>query len=113
MIRQPGIRLLVTLELFALPTRDGAEDGLRTVAKEVFALQYAKRFSTPEEPLLGSVDVTLAEGEVIDGIEQVGFSHAVVTEEAIDLRRAVDVSLTEIFIVQDGEFVQYHIIKRG
>ena len=107
MIRQPGIRLLVTLELFALPTRDGAEDGLRTVAKEVFALQYAKRFSTPEEPLLGSVDVTLAEGEVIDGIEQVGFSHAVVAEEAID------VSLTDIFIVQDGEFVQYQIIKRG
>ena len=56
--------------------------------------------------------MALAEREVIDGIEQVGFTHAVVSEEAVDLRRAVNVGLMDVFIVQDGEFVQYHFIQR-
>ena len=111
MVRESRVELLVALELLASSAREAEEDGFGTVAKEVLALQDAELLAAPQEPLLSGVYVAFAEGEVINGVEQVGFAHAVIAEEAVDLRRAMDVGLTNVFIVQDGEFVQYHNSK--
>ena len=111
MVRQPWVRLLVALELLALAAWEGEKDGLGAVAKEVFALQHAEILASSEESFFGGVDVTLAEREVIDGVEQIGLAHTIIAEEAVDLRRANDVSLPDVLIVQDGELVQYHTNK--
>ena len=55
--------------------------------------------------------MAFAEGEIIDGVEQIGLAHTIIAEEAVDLRRANDVSLPDVLIVQDGELVQYHTNK--
>ena len=55
--------------------------------------------------------MALAKGEIIDGVEQIGLAHTSVAEEAVDLRRANDVGLPDVLIVQDGELVQYHTNK--
>ena len=102
---------MVALKLLALAAREGEKDGLGAVAKEIFTLQHAEILASPEESLFGGVDVALAEGEVIDGVEQIGLAHTIIAEEAVDLRRANDVGLPDILIVQDGELVQYHTNK--
>ena len=56
-------------------------------------------------PYILAVDgvvVAFAEREIIDGVQQVCFSHTVTTQEAIDLGRQTEFCLLYIFIVEYG-----------
>jgi hypothetical protein len=49
--------------------------------------------------------VTLAKGQVIDSIQKIRFTHPVITEKVIHLRRKEYLSLLYIFVIENGKFI--------
>ena len=55
------------------------------------------------------MDMAFGEGEVIDGIEQIRLSHAVITEKTVHLRGESDFCLQYVFVIENRKLVQYHL----
>ena len=62
----------------------------------------------PHGHLVGQLRVALAEREVVYGIQYVGLSHTVVTDEAVDIGRKSKACLCNVFIIQYGELFKIH-----
>jgi hypothetical protein len=55
-----------------------------------------------------NVKIALAEGQIIDGIQQVGLSNPIVAYETIYLSGETQGGLTKIFIIQDRKLPDVH-----
>ena len=55
---------------------------------------------------------TLAVAQVVDSVEHVGLTHAIVANEAIDLGRELQLRLDDIFIIQYGKLFKSHLSFR-
>ena len=60
------------------------------------------------EHLVGRSRKTSAIAKIVDGVEQIAFSHAVVAQEAVDLGRHIKRGTLDVFEVGECEFVQNH-----
>jgi hypothetical protein len=56
----------------------------------------------PDDLRIYRVGITPAEREVIDGVEQVGLPHPVVSHEAVNAWGEAELSLLDILVVQYG-----------
>ena len=66
------------------------------------ALQHKEILIVVHDLRIDGREGTSAERQVIDGIQQVGLTLTVVTDEAIHLRRQRNVGRQDVFIVDDG-----------
>ena len=55
------------------------------------------------------MDMAFRKGEVIDSVEQIGLSHAVVAEKTVHFRRESDFCLLYVFVIENRKPVQYHL----
>ena len=55
-----------------------------------------------------NIGTALAKGEIIDCIQQVGLTYTVVSDEAVQLGRECQLGLSDVFVVQYGNLLQYH-----
>ena len=98
------IQFLVPAHLLGLPLTEGAADDVGAAmavdSEEVGAEAYVLA--------VGGVEIAFAEGEVVDGIEEVGLASAVVADEAVDVAAEPDVGLGVILEVGEYQPVQYH-----
>lgn len=59
---------------------------------------------------IGKVEITFAEGKVINGIEDVCFSGTVPTDKTIDIARELERCLGAVFKLTDCQMIQMHIV---
>ena len=109
MLRQLVIFLLVALELLTLLPPDGAEDLLRPSLIIILPLQHAHVLLVVDDLAVLRMDMAFRKGEVIDGVEQIGLSHAVVSEETVHFRGESDFRLQYVFVIENRKLVQYHL----
>jgi hypothetical protein len=57
---------------------------------------------------IGNVKIALTEGQIIDGIQQVGFSNPVVANETVYLSGEAQGGLPKIFIIQNRKLPDVH-----
>ena len=109
MVRQAGIFLLVALELLLLPPLHAAIDFLRRAVRRLVEALYHEEIGRVQDVLrINGIARTLAEGQVVDGIQQIGLAHAVLAEEAVQLGRERQLHLLQVLIIKDGYMLQYH-----
>ena len=86
MIAELGILLLVALEDLAMPWAD-LQEQLTLVAEvaSVDGIEHGSLLPVLHGEAVGDREVTLGEGEVVQRIQQVGLSHPIEANEAIDL----------------------------
>jgi hypothetical protein len=111
MVRKALIFFLVTLKLLLLFALHATENFFgASVIGGIFAL-YHKEISRMQHILrVDGVTRTLAERQIIDGIQQIGLSHAVLPKEAVQLVGKSQVCLCYVLIIKYGDTVQYHIL---
>jgi hypothetical protein len=101
MIRQPFVFFFVSLKLLPLPVPDGAKNLFLFAVIVVNPLKYAQFFSGTDDPVVRGMDMTLTKRKIIDNIQQIGFTHPVITEKTIHFDGTNDFRLTNIFIIQN------------
>jgi hypothetical protein len=52
---------------------------------------------------INGIGAAFAKRQIVYGIKQIGFSHSVVTDKAIDFWGKFQLGLRDIFVVDDGE----------
>ena len=109
MLRQFVIFLLVALELLALLPPNGAEDFLQSPLIVVLPLQHTHVLLVMDDLPVLCMDMAFREREVIDGIEQIGLSHAVVAEKTVHFRRESDFCLLYVFVIENRKPLEYHL----
>ena len=109
MLRQFVILLFITLELLALLPPNGAEDFLQSPLIVVLPLQHTHVLLVMDDLPVLCMDMAFREREVIDGIEQIGLSHAVVAEKTIHFRRESDFCLLYVFVIENRKPLEYHL----
>ena len=109
MFRQLVIFLLVAFELFALLPPDGTEDFLRPSLIIVLPLQHAHILLVVDDLAVLRMDMAFRKGEVIDGVEQIGLSHAVVSEETVHFRGESHFRLQYVFVIENRKPLEYHL----
>ena len=105
MFRELVVFLLVAAELLALAAADGAEDIFLAALVVIPALEDAQIFAVTQDLRIRRILAAFAKRKVIDGIEQVGFPHAVVSEEAIHLGRENRFCLRDILVIEYGQLL--------
>ena len=53
-------------------------------------------------------ETAMTKGEIINGVQQIRLTLSVAADEAVDLRREVDLCRSDIFIIKDGNILEYH-----
>ena len=105
-LRQTSILLLVALEMLFRTTFHSTIDThficCLGMVFAIGALQHKKILIVVHDLRVDGREGTSAERQVIDGIQQVGLTLTVVTDEAIHLRRQRNVGRQDVFIVDDG-----------
>ena len=105
MFRELVVFLLVASELLALAAADGAEDIFLAALVVVPALEDTQILAVTQDLRIRRILAAFAKRKVIDGIEQVGFPHAVVSEEAIHLGRENRFCLRDILVIEYGQLL--------
>jgi hypothetical protein len=87
---------------------EGTHDLLFPPVEHKLSFNHEKFF--PVAYILGSdgVEITLPEGEVIDGIEHIGLPPSVVPDKTIDLRIEFKCDVAEVLVVEEGNFSEKH-----
>ena len=104
--------LLVPLELFLLAALEAAgELAVGPAVTRIIALNHKEGLPVRN---IGTVDRTygaLAEGEIIDCIEQIGLSHSVASYETVYLARKSKRDIGQIPIIEYRYIIEQHITK--
>ncbi len=104
MIGKALILFLVAAELLPLSATDTTVDlFFCSLLREVISLQHTYIGIMRDDLRVDGVGIAFTEREVIDRIQQVGLAHSIVPDETVDLGGELQFSLSEIFIVDDGE----------
>jgi hypothetical protein len=54
------------------------------------------------------IEITLPKRQVINGIEHIGFSSAIVSNKAIDFGIKLELDIAEIFVIEQGNLLKKH-----
>jgi len=90
---------------------NAAKDLLRFLFIEKQSLNHCKFLIMADILSIYRVEIALAQTEVMNSIEQVGFTNAVIAYKAIDARRKSDLCCFNIFKVNQRKRLQVHIRK--
>ena len=77
----------------------------------VFSLNHEKILVVGYDLRVDGIVRTLAERQKIDGIEEIRLPHAIMPQQAVHLRREVDVGRENILVIDDGDILEYHARK--
>ena len=108
MLRQTFVFLLVALEvllLSTLHTTGNDERSLLTPVSLLFhilAFQHTERLVVSDDLRVDGVVGRTAEGQIVDGIQDIGLAHTVAPDETIHLGRQLQLGLANVLIVQYG-----------
>ena len=103
MLGQPPVFLLVPLEMLFRPTLHAAVHLLLLAGiGGVVSLQHEEVGIVAHHLGIFRIESTLAEGEIIDRIQQIGLPLTVVSDETVELGRKVQRSRLYILVVYDG-----------
>jgi hypothetical protein len=88
--------------MFFLSSLEAAKNFFGLVIYVVPALNNGYIGAVPDILRVEQVSMAFAERQVINRIEQVGFTHAIVSQKAINLGRQTQIGLLNVFIIQYG-----------
>ena len=109
MIRQPLVLLLVAFELlFGTPFHATVNLFRRTIHILIEPLDNEKISRMQNILRVHGIAGTLTERKEIDCIQQVGLTHAILSEKAVELRRESKIYLFQILVIEYRNAVQYH-----
>ena len=86
-----------------LPAFYTAINILRITSQFVFSLDHQKIGIVLNILIVNGIGMTFTERKIINGIQQVGFAHAVITDKTVDFCRKIQVGLTDVFIIEYGK----------
>ena len=72
-------------------------------------LNNTKRFVVTDDLRVNRVIKLTAKRKIIYRIEHIRLTSAIVSDEAIHLRREINRSLPNVLIIDDGKFSEYHL----
>ena len=94
------VLLLVALEMLLLATLQVAMDIHLPLAPFIRALQHQELLVMRDVLAVDCVAMALAEGELVDSVQQVGLAHAIIAHEAVDLRRKRKIRFPDILVIE-------------
>ena len=109
-IRQARIFFLITFELFFRPTLHSAINLFGcSVHCLIEPLNNKKVLFMTNILRIDRISCTFTKRQKVDRIEQIGFSHPVLPEKAIQFSRKIQFYLLQVLIVQYRYTLQYHV----
>ena len=104
--------LFIPLKLLLLTTFETAgKFVVHTAVARIIALNHKERLTVCNIRTIDRAYCTLAEREIIDGIEQIGFPHSVATYKTIYLARKSKRDIGQIPIIEYRYIIEQHITK--
>ncbi len=76
-------------------------EGGRRIVRKISALEHQEVLAVTDDGGVDGIGGGVAEGEEVDGIEDVGLADAVAANHAVDLRREVERGLPDVLIVDE------------
>ena len=111
---QALIVFVVAAQAFALSAFQRARDHIaRFVGRSVLALEHEEIGLVAHAVTVCEGRSAFAEGEKIDGVEHVGFPHAVRADETIHVGREPKFGLFDVLIVEESELFECHGAKEN
>ena len=96
------VLLVITLEVFPLPTLHAAVYALLCpVLRHIAGIEDKERLVMTQQLGIGDSILTLAERQIIYGVEDIRLAHAVAADKAIQLRREIQRRLPDILEIND------------
>ena len=71
----------------------------------ITALQHQEFLAVADERGVEGIGGGMAEGEEVDGVEDVGLAHTVAADHAVDFRREFQRGLLDVFIVDERQLL--------
>lgn len=106
MVGELFVLFLVPLELLFLPTAQSAIYLFFVpVFKFIFALDHADIGIVLDDLRIDGIGITPAKRQVINRIQQIGLTHAVVAHKTVDFGRQFKLNLRQVFVIYDGEML--------
>ena len=102
MVGQPVVLLTVPFEnLLLMQLETAMHLGIRPLRNAAINPFKHKHLLTPPDILrIGQIGTTLAKREIINGIQQIRFPHAVIPQQTIYVGRKTELRLADILIVK-------------
>ena len=111
---QALIVFVVAAQAFALSAFQRARDHIaRFVGRNILALEHEEIGLVTHAVTVGEGRSAFAEGEKVDGVEHVGFPHAVRADETIHVGREPKFGLFDVLIVEESELFECHGAKEN
>ena len=101
MIRKPFVRLFIFLEYFLHPFLHPAIHVNVFPVPLVHPFQHEKSLPMPDTLRVGQIEITLAHGEMIHGVQYIRFPHPVIPDKTIKSRAKSDTCLGDILVVDN------------
>jgi hypothetical protein len=109
MIGQPVVFLLIEPERFLVISFLNATDAIGFPTLTLIVTMYAEKIHfVPDVLHIHRIEIALAKGEVINGIHDICFAGSVITNEAVDLNRKVEISFSIILEICEQKVLQKH-----
>jgi hypothetical protein len=109
MIGQPFIFLPVAEEFFPVILLHDTLQVFRVpVGSEIGAVHRKKILAVPDVLGVIRIEITLAERQIVDRVQQIGFTRAVVSDYAIDLPGEKKLGIRVILEIVQSELMQMH-----
>ena len=110
-LRDASVSLLAPANDLFLPHFQAAMDVLfRAVLVLVETLQRHELLAVPDAQGIDTAAITATETEDMDGIKHIRLSLTIAADEAIQLRREVQLRLGNVLIIEYGKVCQYHFV---
>lgn len=108
MIGKPFVLLFIAFELFTLTLFQSAGDLFGASLFLIHSLNHEELLVVPYVERIDALQGTFTKREVVDGIEQVGFPHTVIAQQAVELGREQQRGLGDVPVVEYVEFGEKH-----
>ena len=103
MLCQLLVLLFVSFERFLLPFFESAMDILLLFVDLKRALNHKEIFTVFDVLRIYGIEIALAKTEVVYRIQDIGFTHSVVSDQAIDAFREIEHNLCMVFKIYDRQ----------
>ena len=111
MVGQAFILFLVAAEHLFLVTFQSAVDTLISALQFERTLHHEEVLVMPDVLAFDGVEIALAEGQVMDGVEQVGLSLPIITGKDVHAMVKLQAGLAVILKIYKGNLLQEHEAK--
>ena len=112
MVRESFVLFLAAANLLrTLLVEQHGDCLLSIVSAHVCALHRGRLLSVPEREAVDGVEVALGHRQVVDGVEQVGLSLAVVPVDAVQPLRKLNLSFRNVLEIREADPLEVHRYK--